>query len=166
MTPRLIFDSLISLIIYSLPHNSAAKYWKKHQIRGRRTILLCLLLSNIFQDRHSLFFLSMVWSLWNAEWAWGDKHHTLAFWSLGRQNKSAPELLPLLPRTLKISLVLNPFISSQKAPLVVQVNHSKWRKKQGKLRSSKRCSAIKNLSWLHAPISRIAGICSTRVEDC
>lgn len=167
MTARLIFDSLISLIIYSLPHNSAANNEKKaSDQREWRTILLCLPLSNIFQDCCSLFFFSVVWPLWNAEWAWGDKHQALAFWSLGRQNKSVPgwpELLPHLPRTLKISLLLNPFISSQKVTFVVQLNHSKWRKKPGQMRCLKLCSAIKNLSWLHALISKIASICSTRV---
>lgn len=71
----------------------------------------------------------MVWPPWNAEWAWGDKRQTLAFWSLGRQNKSAPgwpELLPHLPRTLKIPLLLNPFISSQSVTFAAQPNHSKW----------------------------------------
>lgn len=166
MTARLIFDSLISLIICSLPHNSAANNEKKHQIRGSEGLFSCVSLYPIYFRTAAVFSFSLVWPLWNAEWAWGDKHQALAFWSLGRQNKSVPgwpELLPHLPRTLKISLLLNPFISSQKVTFVVQLNHSKWRKKPGQMRCLKLCSAIKNPSWLHALISKIASICSTRV---
>lgn len=135
MTPRLIFDSLISLIISSLPHNRTAKYWKKHQIRGSEGLFSCVSFYPIYFRTATAFSFSLWCDLCGMLNEHGEINTRLLL-----SGRSAGKIKLLrgdrrfclfFPGRWK-SLVWNPFISSQKATLVVQVNHRKWRKNQAK----------------------------------